>query len=86
GVERGTLSKERVAQTLQEGLDELRLLMDAGDLGQSLHRALATWRNRWDSRLEAIGLNLRWEVGHDLEQLELGSNATLQVMRVLQEG
>lgn len=85
GVERGTLSKERVAQTLQEGLDELRLLMDAGDLGQSLHRALATWRNRWDSRLEAIGLNLRWEVGHDLEQLELGSNATLQVMRVLQE-
>ncbi|MDP1894273.1 MAG: 7TM diverse intracellular signaling domain-containing protein [Hydrogenophaga sp.] len=85
GVERGTLSKERVAQTLQEGLDELRLLMDAGDLGQSLHRALATWRNRWDSRLEAIGLNLRWEVGRDLEQLELGSNATLQVMRVLQE-
>jgi signal transduction histidine kinase len=85
GVERGTLSKERVAQTLQEGLDELRLLMDAGDLGQSLHRALATWRNRWDYRLEAIGLGLRWEVGHDLEQLELGGNATLQVMRVLQE-
>ena len=85
GVERGTLSKERVAQTLQEGLDELRLLMDAGDLGQNLHRALATWRNRWDSRLEAIGLGLRWVVEHDLEQLELGSNATLQVMRVLQE-
>ena len=85
GVERGTLSKEQVAQTLQEGLDELRLLMDAGDLGQSLHRALATWRNRWDSRLEAMGLSLRWEVRHDLEQLALGSNATLQVMRVLQE-
>ena len=85
GVERGTLSKERVAQTLQEGLDELRLLMDAGDLGQSLHRALATWRNRWDYRLEAIGLGLRWEVEDGLEQLELGSNATLQVMRVLQE-
>lgn len=85
GVERGTLSKERVAQTLQEGLDELRLLMDAGDLGQSLHRALATWRHRWDSRLEAMGLGLRWDVGHDLEQFELGSHATLQVMRVLQE-
>jgi signal transduction histidine kinase len=85
GVERGTLSKERVAQTLQEGLDELRLLMDAGDLGQSLHRALGTWRHRWDYRLEAIGLDLRWEVAQDLEQLELGSNATLQIMRVLQE-
>ncbi len=85
GVERGAMSKEQVAQTLQEGLDELRLLMDAADLGRSLHRALAAWRNRWDSRLQAIGLDLCWQVGDDLEQLELGSNATLQVMRVLQE-
>lgn len=85
GVERGAMSKEQVAQTLQEGLDELRLLMDAADLGRSLHRALAAWRNRWDARLQAIGLDLHWEVSHDLEQLELGSNATLQVMRVLQE-
>lgn len=85
GVERGAMSKEQVAQTLQEGLDELRLLMDAADLGKSLYRALAAWRNRWDSRLQAIGLELHWQVGDDLEHLELGSNATLQVMRVLQE-
>lgn len=85
GVERGAMSKEQVAQTLQEGLDELRLLMDSADLGQSLPRALAAWRNRWDPRLAAIGLDLHWSVSDDLEQLELGSNATLQVMRVLQE-
>jgi signal transduction histidine kinase len=85
GVERGAMSKEQVAQTLQEGLDELRLLMDAADLGQSLHRALGAWRNRWDPRLQAIGLDLHWAVSDELEQLELGSNATLQVMRVLQE-
>jgi signal transduction histidine kinase len=85
GVERGAMSKEQVAQTLQEGLDELRLVMDAADLGRSLYRALAAWRNRWDSRLQAIGLDLHWQVGDDLDQLELGSNATLQVMRVLQE-
>ena len=85
GVERGAMSKEQVAQTLQEGLDELRLLMDSADLGQSLHRALAAWRNRWDPRLQAIDLDLHWAVSDDLEQLELGSNATLQVMRVLQE-
>jgi signal transduction histidine kinase len=85
GVERGAMTKDQVAQTLQEGLDELRLLMDSADLGRSLHSALAAWRNRWDARLQAIGLELRWDVANELEQLELGSNATLQVMRVLQE-
>ena len=40
GVERGALDKQQVAQTLQEGLDELRLLMDSSDLGQSLHLSL----------------------------------------------
>lgn len=85
GVERGAMSKEQVAQTLQEGLDELRLLMDSADLGRSLHSALAAWRNRWDARLQAMDLELHWRVSDGLEQLELGSNATLQVMRVLQE-
>jgi signal transduction histidine kinase len=85
GVERGALTREQVAQTLQEGLDELRLLMDAADLGRSLDRALAAWRNRWDSRLQAIGLDLHWDVDSRLDELELGNNATLQVMRVLQE-
>lgn len=37
GVERDALSKDQVVQTLQEGLDELRLLMDSSDLGRSLH-------------------------------------------------
>jgi signal transduction histidine kinase len=85
GVERGALSKEQVAQTLQEGLDELRLLMDSSDLGRSLHDALAAWRNRWDARLQALGMQLHWSVDDGLESLELGSDATLQVMRVLQE-
>lgn len=85
GVERGALNKEQVAQTLQEGLDELRLLMDASDLGRSLHGALAAWRNRWDARLQALGMQLRWSVDDELDSLELGSDATLQVMRVLQE-
>lgn len=85
GVERDALSKHQVVQTLQEGLDELRLLMDASDLGRSLHSALVSWRNRWDARLQAIGLQLHWSVADDLDGLELGSDATLQIMRVLQE-
>ena len=85
GVERGALDKQQVAQTLQEGLDELRLLMDSSDLGQTLHEALVAWRNRWDPRLQAIDLALHWSVDPALDGLELGSDATLQVMRVLQE-
>lgn len=85
GVERDALSKDQVVQTLQEGLDELRLLMDSADLGRSLHGALVAWRNRWDARLQAIGLQLHWSVADDLDGLELGSDATLQIMRVLQE-
>lgn len=85
GVERDALNKEQVVQTLQEGLDELRLLMDSSDLGCSLHGALASWRNRWDARLQAINLQLQWSISDDLDGLELGSDATLQLMRVLQE-
>ena len=85
GVERGALDKTQLAQTLQEGLDELRLLMDSTDLGQSLHQALAAWRNRWDPRLQALDMALHWSADPALDGLELGSDATLQVMRVLQE-
>ncbi len=85
GVERGALSKDQVADALQQGLDELRLLMDASDLGRSLHGALLAWRNRWEDRLLAVGLVLEWQLDPALEHVELGSDNTLQIMRVLQE-
>ena len=85
GVERGALSKDQVADALQQGLDELRLLMDASDLGRSLHGALLAWRNRWEDRLLAVGIALEWQLDPALEDIELGSDTTLQIMRVLQE-
>jgi signal transduction histidine kinase len=85
GVERGGLSKDEVAEALQDGLDELRLLMDSSDVGRSLHGALAAWRNRWDPRLTAAGLNLVWEVAPGLESAVLSEDAVLQLMRILQE-
>jgi signal transduction histidine kinase len=85
GVERGALNKEQMVQILQEGLDELRMLMDSSDLGRSLYGALASWRNRWDARLQASGIQLLWSVSDDLEDIEMGSDATLQIMRILQE-
>lgn len=85
GIERGALGKEQVAQSLQEGLDELRLLMDSSDNTQPLQTALANWRNRWDARLAATGLSLHWALDDSLENLELPGDTVLQIMRVLQE-
>lgn len=85
GVERGALSKDQVAQSLQDGLDELRLLMDSSDIGRSLYGALVAWRNRWDQRLQAVDMGLIWSIDPALEHLELNTDATLQIMRVLQE-
>jgi signal transduction histidine kinase len=85
GVERGTLSSTQLAQSLQDGLDELRLLMDSTDNTQALQSALANWRNRWDTRLDATGLTLQWQIDDALEGLKLPGDTVLQVMRVLQE-
>jgi len=85
GVERGALGPADLARSLQDGLDELRLLMDSTDLGHYLPAALAAWRNRWDTRLLAAGVTLEWNVDESLDQVQLSSDAALQVMRILQE-
>lgn len=85
GVERGALSREQLAQSLQDGLDELRLLMDSTDTSHYLPAALAAWRNRWDARLAAAGVQLEWQMDDSLDQVNLGSEAALHVMRILQE-
>jgi signal transduction histidine kinase len=85
GVERGTLSSDQVAHSLQDGLDELRLLMDSSDQSQPLQVALANWRNRWDARLTATGLLLVWQLDDSLETLDLPGDKVLQLMRILQE-
>lgn len=85
GMERAALSPEQVREALQDGLDELRLLMDSGDIGRTLGGALAAWRHRWDPRLDALGLALDWQVTPSLEDVVLEPEAVLQVMRILQE-
>ncbi|HSV35234.1 MAG TPA: ATP-binding protein [Ramlibacter sp.] len=85
GVERGALGPADLARSLQDGLDELRLLMDSTDMGQYLPSALAAWRNRWDARLAAAGVTLDWTIHESLDQIELNNDVALQVMRILQE-
>jgi signal transduction histidine kinase len=85
GIERGGLEPREVSQSLQDILDELRLLMDSCDNTQPLQTALANWRSRWDARLTATGLSLHWQLADALEDIELPGDTVLQIMRVLQE-
>ncbi|MEO7642744.1 MAG: ATP-binding protein, partial [Ramlibacter sp.] len=85
GVERGALAPAQIAQSLQDSLDELRLLMDSTDMGHYLPGALAAWRNRWDGRLAAAGVTLDWRIDESLDQVQLSSEKAMQVMRILQE-
>jgi signal transduction histidine kinase len=85
GMERGALAPQQVAQSLQDSLDELRLLMDSTDMGHYLPGALAAWRNRWDHRLAAVGVALEWQIDESLDEVQLAGDTALQVMRILQE-
>ncbi len=85
GVERSALSRNQIAQSLQDGMDELRMLMDSADMGSDLSSALAAWRNRWDTRLGAAGVQLHWHLDDSIDGLQLDSDALLQIMRILQE-
>lgn len=85
GVERGALGPQQVQQSLQDSLDELRLLMDSTDMGHYLPGALAAWRNRWDHRLAAAGVELAWQIDESLDEVQLSADTALQVMRILQE-
>ncbi|HEY8359405.1 MAG TPA: ATP-binding protein [Ramlibacter sp.] len=85
GVEREALPPAQLRQSLQDSIDELRLLMDSTDLGQYLPGALAAWRNRWDHRLQAAGVTLEWHIADGVDDVQLTGEAALQVMRILQE-
>lgn len=85
GVERGAFSQDRVAELLQESLDDLRLIIDASAATSQLMPALAGWRSRWDPRLDALGTELQWRVDESLADQALPPTVVLQLMRILQE-
>ena len=85
GIERGALQPQQVVQSLQDSLDELRMLMDSTDVSAYLPSALAAWRNRWDAKLAAAGVALEWHLDDSLDAIALSGDANLQVMRILQE-
>lgn len=85
GLERGVLDKDAIAHALQDGLDDLRMLMDNADPQATLTQRLAAWRNRWDTRLTTLGLQLHWHLSDDIDDLVLPGDTSLQLLRVVQE-
>ena len=77
-MERGALAPQQVVKSLQDSLDELRMLMDSTDVSAYLPSALAAWRNRWDVRLAAAGVVLDWRIDDSLDAITLSSDVTLQ--------
>ena len=85
GVERGALGLKQVAQSLQDSLDELRMLMDSTEPNTHLAVVLAAWRNRWEAKLATAGVTLSWQIDDSLDTVSLSGDASLQIIRILQE-
>ena len=83
---RGDAEPQKVADGLQSVVDEMRLMIDSMDtVGESLASALATFRERVQSRVENAGFAFHWnnEAGRDLPAL--GPRQVLQIFRIMQE-
>lgn len=86
GLKGGKLSSSEVTDGIQSSLDELRLLIDARSSStETLVDALANLRHRLASRLASFGVRTLWEVDDGTEELKLGAESTLHVLRIVQE-
>ncbi len=84
-VERGTLPGEQVGELLRACIEDLRLVIDSLDAGETaLGTALANLRYRLEPRLAASGLQLDWRVDPQAGS-SLAPEAVLHVLRVVQE-
>ena len=74
------------ARTIEEALEDLRLIIDSLDeTSQGLLAKLANLRYRLEPRLEALGIRLRWEVEPLPELAALTPQSALHAMRIVQE-
>lgn len=79
-------ASDRLRESIQSGLDDLRLLIDASDIhAESLSDALARFRERFERRLAALGIRLHWDFTAMPELPRLAPDRTVQVLRILQE-
>jgi signal transduction histidine kinase len=83
---RGEAKPDKVAEGLQSVIDEMRLMIDSMDsVGDSLASALATFRERTQSRVENAGFAFEWHDQSAGALPALGPRKVLQIFRVMQE-
>ncbi len=77
---------EQIAAILRDMRDDLRLVIDSTAHAQDggLLTLLAPLRHRWSQRLEATGIDVRWEMDA-LETSQPSPGAGLDILRLLQE-
>lgn len=85
-IERGQSGHAKHAELLRACLDELRLIVDSSDADNGhLLLLLASLRARLQPRLNAIGIQVRWLMDAFPQQLQLSPQASLQILRIVQE-
>jgi len=84
-VRRGAVDNERVAESLQGVMDEIRLMIDSADTaGASLDAMLAVFETRVRPRVQDAGFDFGWRVERT-GTADLAPQDVLQVFRIMQE-
>ncbi len=75
-----------VAEELEKGLTDLRLMADSLDtVGHDLDQALAAFQRRAGQQLAAAGLEFDWDKPESLSAFQMDARAVLNLYRIIQE-
>ncbi len=74
-----------VRHSICDALDELRVVMDSLDVDVDVLTMLGMLRERIESKLKPLGIQLKWSIRCRPNHLPRHSEATLHVMRIVQE-
>ncbi len=85
-VRSGNIGIEQVEDEIQDGLNDLRLIVDSMDhTGEDLTIALTTFRSRVKAQLDALGIELDWQQSKSIKLAQTTPRTTLNIYRFLQE-
>lgn len=85
-VRGGTLGMTEIEQGIQDGINDLRLIVDSMDnSGDSLLTALTTFRMRTKAQLDAADITLTWQQTDEIHLPKTNTRSVLSIYRLLQE-
>ncbi len=85
-VEKGDFNKAVLSETLQNALDDIRLMIDSLDpVDEDIIAVLAMFRSRIEPRLKHSGIRILWKVQDVPAIVGFGPEKVLQLMHILHE-